>query len=145
VRATSKDDGREFGDDAMTNDEREILAANQRLLESIASADWNTYAELCDSTLSCFEPEARGQLVEGMAFHKFYFDLGASSGPRTTTMAGAKVRFLGNDAAIVSYVRLTQKLGADASPTTAVVEETRVWQRQSGRWKHVHFHRSSPG
>jgi hypothetical protein len=24
------------------------------------------------------------------------------------------------------------------------VEETRVWQRQNGRWKHVHFHRSAP-
>ena len=23
-------------------------------------------------------------------------------------------------------------------------EETRIWQKQSGAWKHVHFHRSVP-
>ncbi len=128
----------------MNETERELVAVNQRLLESIAKADWATYAELCDPTLSCFEPEARGHLVEGMPFHKFYFELGASNSPRTTTMSSPKVRLLGADVAVVSYVRLTQKLAADQSPVTAVVEETRVWQRQSGKWKHVHFHRSEP-
>jgi len=41
----------------------ELLDLNRRLLESIAEADWKTYAELCDATLSAFEPEARGHLV----------------------------------------------------------------------------------
>jgi hypothetical protein len=31
-----------------------------RLLESIAAGDWGTYAELCDASLTCFEPEAQG-------------------------------------------------------------------------------------
>ena len=53
----------------------EILAVNQRLLNSIVTADWKTYEELCHPQLTCFEPEAHGHLVEGMAFHKFYFDL----------------------------------------------------------------------
>ena len=44
--------------DATTN---ELLALNQRLLKSIAAGDWATYQELCDPTLTCFEPEARGQ------------------------------------------------------------------------------------
>ncbi|HVX59099.1 MAG TPA: hypothetical protein VHC19_00810, partial [Pirellulales bacterium] len=55
---------------------RELLALNQRLLESIQAADWKTYEELCDPSLSAFEPEGRGQLIEGMAFHRYYFDLG---------------------------------------------------------------------
>ena len=31
-----------------------------------------------DPQLTCFEPEARGNLIEGMDFHKFYFDNGRS-------------------------------------------------------------------
>ncbi len=29
-----------------------------------------------DPQLTCFEPEAFGNLIEGMEFHKFYFDNG---------------------------------------------------------------------
>ena len=75
--------------------ETELLALNQRLLESIAAGDWSSYAELCHPDLTCFEPEAHGQLVEGLAFHKFYFDLGVSSTQRNTTMASPQVRMLG--------------------------------------------------
>lgn len=121
---------------------RELLALNQRLLESIVAGDWATYAALCDESLTCFEPEARGQQVEGMAFHRYYFDLGGAKGPTNTTMASPRVRMLGPDAAVVSYVRLVQKLSAEGSPITAAAEETRVWQRTAAGWKHVHFHRS---
>jgi ketosteroid isomerase-like protein len=120
----------------------ELLRLNQRLLDSIAAGDWNAYRELCHPELTCFEPEARGQLVEGMAFHKFYFDLGAPSSPRNTTMASPHVLILGDDAAVVTYVRLVQRLGDDGKPATVCSEETRVWQRIDGRWRHVHFHRS---
>lgn len=122
----------------------EILALNQRLLDSIVAGDWKTYTALCDDSLTAFEPEGRGHLIEGMPFHKFYFDLGGASGPRTTTMASPHVRFLGDDAAVLSYVRLTQRLNAASSPETVAIEETRVWQKQGGTWKHVHFHRSVP-
>jgi calcium/calmodulin-dependent protein kinase (CaM kinase) II len=45
------------------------------LLDSIASADWETYAELCAPSLTCFEPEARSSLVAGLECHRYYFDL----------------------------------------------------------------------
>jgi calcium/calmodulin-dependent protein kinase (CaM kinase) II len=126
----------------------ELLAANQKLLNAIVGGDWKTYAELCDPTLTCFEPEARGHVVEGMAFHKFYFDLGAGGAKpavaTVVTMASPHVRMLGPDAAVLSYVRLNQKLNAAGEPVTAHVEETRVWQRTGGKWVHVHFHRSLP-
>ena len=125
--------------------ERELLALNQRLLESILDADWQTYEELCDPSLSAFEPEGRGQLIEGMPFHRFYFDLGGAKGPKLVTMASPRVRMLGDDAAVISYVRLVQKLDGNGSPVTLTTEETRIWQRTDGRWKHVHFHRSAPG
>jgi calcium/calmodulin-dependent protein kinase (CaM kinase) II len=121
----------------------ELLALNQRLLDSIAAADWETYAELCHPSLTCFEPEARGHLVEGMPFHRFYFELGGARKPHRTTMSQPHVRIMG-DAAVVSYVRLNQRVDAEGRCTTTAVEETRVWQKIDGRWRHVHFHRSLP-
>lgn len=32
------------------------------------------YRKICDPGLTSFEPEALGNLVEGMDFHKFYFE-----------------------------------------------------------------------
>jgi calcium/calmodulin-dependent protein kinase (CaM kinase) II len=122
--------------------DEELLRLNQRLLESIAWGDWATYQELCDPSLTSFEPEAMGQLVEGMAFHHFYFKLGGVRGNHHTTMCSPRVRIMG-DVAVIAYVRLSQQVGADGLPVTTATEETRVWQRQDGRWKHVHFHRSA--
>lgn len=122
----------------------EIIELNSQLLQSIAAGDWPTYESLCDPSLTCFEPEAKGHLVRGLDFHRFYFNLGTAEGPRNTTMASPKVRLIG-DVAIVTYVRLVQHLDEVGSPQTSHYEETRVWERQNGRWRHVHFHRSPCG
>lgn len=123
----------------------EILALNQQLLDAIAVGDWNAYRRLVADDITCFEPEANGQLVEGLPFHEFYFKLG-EGGPRqpkhlTTTMASPKVRLLSEGAALIAYVRLVQKLDAEGRPITVSSEETRVWQKLGGQWRHVHFHR----
>lgn len=34
------------------------------------------YRKICDPGLTAFEPEALGNLVEGMDFHRFYFENG---------------------------------------------------------------------
>ncbi len=119
----------------------ELLRLNDRLLRAIAEADWNTYKELCDPDLTAFEPEAHGQLVKGLDFHKFYFDLGGVKGAHLTTMIAPHVRILG-DAAIVAYIRLNQRLSPDREPVTTAVQETRIWHKQGGKWRHVHFHRT---
>ena len=123
--------------------ETEFIALTQKLLDAAATGDWATYQELCDHSMTAFEPEARGQLVAGLPFHKFYFDLGGFGGRRLTTMISPQVRVMG-DVAVVAYVRLTQRTNPDGSPTTQAFEETRVWQKQNGVWKHVHVHRSNP-
>jgi calcium/calmodulin-dependent protein kinase (CaM kinase) II len=120
----------------------ELLRHNRRLLESIARADWDTYQDLSDPTLTAFEPEALGQLVDGLEFHRFYFNLGAAKGPHNTTMCSPKVRLMG-DVAVVTYTRLNQRVGPDGAPVTTASEETRIWQHQGGRWKQIHFHRSA--
>jgi hypothetical protein len=126
----------------------ELLALSQKLLDAVASGDWKTYRTLVADDLTCFEPEARGQLVEGLAFHEYYFTLPSTPGqaprPVRNTMASPVVRFLSDDVALVAYVRLTQVLDDAGRPVTKSCEETRLWQRQGGAWKHVHFHRSIP-
>ena len=124
--------------------EAELLSVSRQLLEVIDKGDWEAYAKLCDPSISCFEPEALGQLVEGLPFHKFYFDMPGTGRPKQSTMASPTVRVMG-DSAVVTYVRVVQKILADGSPICASIEETRVWQTKDGRWLHVHFHRSAPG
>jgi len=122
----------------------EVLELNKQLLDSIAKGDWKTYEELCDPSLTAFEPEARGHLIKGLDFHRFYFDLGVAEGARNTTMASAKVRLMG-EVAVVTYIRLVQYVDESGVPITSHFEETRIWQQQDGRWQHVHFHRSPCG
>jgi calcium/calmodulin-dependent protein kinase (CaM kinase) II len=126
----------------MSDPRDELLALTQRLLDAIADGDWQTYEELCDPSLTAFEPEGCGQLVEGLQFHRFYFHLTDRTGRRQTTMAAPRVRVAG-DMAVVTYVRLIQRAGPDGVAHSSVFEETRVWQRLDGRWRHVHFHRSA--
>jgi calcium/calmodulin-dependent protein kinase (CaM kinase) II len=119
----------------------ELLRLNQRLLDCITQGDWKTYEELCDPSLTCIEPEAPGQIVEGLTFHKFYFELGGVRGRHQTTMTAPHVRIVG-DAAILAYVRLVQKVGDNGAAVTVATAETRIWQRRDDKWRHVHFHRS---
>jgi calcium/calmodulin-dependent protein kinase (CaM kinase) II len=120
----------------------ELLRLNQRLLECIGAADWDTYRQLCDPSLTAFEPEAAGHLVEGLDFHAFYFRLGGFGGPHQTTMVSPRVRIMG-DTAVIAYVRLDQRLDSAGTPSTRAIDETRIWQKQNGTWRHVHFHRSN--
>jgi ketosteroid isomerase-like protein len=124
------------------SDEQELLRLSQQLLDSIAAADWQTYESLCDPDLTAFEPEALGLRVTGLPFHRFYFELAAAPGAVNSTMIEPRVQMLSADAAVITYVRLTQRQ-EDSGPVSRRCEETRVWQRRDGRWWHVHFHRSA--
>src|SRR3954447_26780613 len=120
----------------------ELLQLNQKLLDCITMGDWPTYQELCDPSLTSFEPESAGQLIEGLAFHRFYFDLGGIRGRHQTTMSAPRVRIMG-DVAVIACVRLIQRIAPECLPLTVSSAETRVCQRRDGRWRHVHFHRSA--
>ncbi len=122
----------------------EIIDLTEQLLESISVGDWEKYRELCDPTLTCFEPEGCGHLIEGMDFHKFYFDQGGHMGSHNTTVTSPHVRMLGDNVAVISYVRLVQQADSGGESSTVRFEETRIWQKQDGKWQHVHFHRSAP-
>ncbi len=118
----------------------ELIALNQRLLDAIMQADWQTYEELCAPDLTAFEPEACGQLVEGLSFHRIYFEVPQHSRRRQATMTSPRVRILG-PTAIVTYVRVNQ-VEFDGVIQSSAFEETRIWHQTESGWKHVHFHRS---
>ena len=121
----------------------DLITLSRQLLDSIDRQDWDTYTQLCDPTLSAFEPEGVGHLIEGMPFHQFYFEMEGSGRAKQSTISSPNIRLLG-DVAVITYVRLIQRVDADGSAPSAAFEETRVWQRQDGDWRHVHFHRSVP-
>ncbi len=123
--------------------EQEIIDLTHKLIESVVNSDWQTYTQLCAEDLTAFEPEAEGYLIQGMPFHKHYFDMSGKSpySGVTTTLSCPHVRVLG-DVAIIAYVRLTQRASSDGTSHTSTSRETRVWQRVDGSWRHVHFHRS---
>jgi len=130
---------------SQANRDEEILSLNQALLESVVRGDWQGYAAACSEDLSCFEAETNGLLVEGLPFHHFYFpctsDLGDQGPAPQVTMARPHLRWLSDEAVVLSYTRLTQRW-VDGNPVTASCCETRVWQRCHGTWLQVHVHRS---
>ena len=122
----------------------ELLSISRRLLDSIDNQQWDLYADLCDPSLTAFEPEAVGNLVEGMDFHDFYFKMERSGPAQQSTISSPRVRMMG-DVGVVTYIRLVQRVDDEGTSATVAFEETRVWQRNDGEWKHVHFHRSPAG
>jgi len=127
-----------------SSDPNGIVQLTQELLDSIDQCDWPTYQQLCDETLTAFEPEAVGNLVEGMSFHEFYLAPATDGLPRRSTITSPHIRQMG-DVAVLSYVRLLQTTDPEGLTATHAMEETRVWQLQGDRWQHVHFHRSPTG
>lgn len=126
---------------ASSDAEQELIRLTARLLEAIDNRDWKTYSELCDGTLTAFEPEAKGQLIEGLEFHQFYFELRGGSN-KHSSICSPHVRVM-SGAAVISYTRLVQ-VSEPTGPRTAMFEETRVWERVGESWRNVHFHRSEP-
>ena len=126
----------------MHPDESFLVDATQRLLDSIASSDWATYGSLCADDLTCFEAESRGHLVEGLEFHRFYFELGGHLGKHVSTICAPHVRIF-DEVGVICYTRLVQRTDADGRPVTDRFEETRVWHKDGVGWKCIHFHRSS--
>ncbi|XP_057681275.1 calcium/calmodulin-dependent protein kinase type II subunit gamma isoform X8 [Corythoichthys intestinalis] len=132
-----------------TNDEEEMKARKQeiikiteQLIEAINNGDFEAYTRICDPGLTSFEPEALGNLVEGMDFHKFYFEnlLSKNNKPVHTTLLNPHVHLIGEDAACIAYIRLTQFVDSGGRPRSSQSEETRVWHRRDGKWLNVHFH-----
>ncbi|XP_076447585.1 calcium/calmodulin-dependent protein kinase type II subunit delta-like isoform X4 [Babylonia areolata] len=137
-------DGSTIEDEDTKGRKQEIIKLTEQLLQAITSGNYDDYTNLVDPHLTSFEPEALGNLIVGMDFHKFYFDhvLSKNNKPVNTSILNPHVHLLGDDAACIAYVRLTQCIDRSGLPLTMQSEETRIWQRKDSKWQNVHFHRS---
>ncbi|KAL7035526.1 hypothetical protein ACKWTF_008426 [Chironomus riparius] len=160
VIAKAKADGsdekiKESSDSSNNNDEiddgvrlrrQEVIKVTEQLIETINRGDFIGYTKICDPHLTAFEPESMGNLVEGMDFHKFYFEnvLGKNYRAINTTILNPHVHLLGEDTACIAYVRLTQYVDKQGIAHSHQSEETRIWNKRDGKWQNVHLHRSFP-
>ncbi|XP_075414216.1 calcium/calmodulin-dependent protein kinase type II subunit beta isoform X6 [Tenrec ecaudatus] len=95
---------------------QEIIKITEQLIEAVNNGDFEAYA--------------------------FYFEnlLAKNSKPIHTTILNPHVHVIGEDAACIAYIRLTQYMDGQGRPRTSQSEETRVWHRREGKWQNVHFH-----
>ncbi|XP_076747250.1 calcium/calmodulin-dependent protein kinase (CaM kinase) II beta 1 isoform X1 [Maylandia zebra] len=139
---SSQPDSSHSSSAAVHSRKQEIIKITEQLIEAINNGDFEAYAKICDPGLTSFEPEALGNLVEGMDFHRFYFEnlLAKNSKPIHTTILNPHVHLIGEDAACIAYIRLTQFVDGQGRPRSSQSEETRVWHRRDSKWQNIHFH-----
>ncbi|XP_076876813.1 calcium/calmodulin-dependent protein kinase type II subunit beta isoform X26 [Brachyhypopomus gauderio] len=142
IKESSDSSNTTIEDEDVKARKQEIIKITEQLIEAVNNGDFEAYAKICDPGLTSFEPEALGNLVEGMDFHRFYFEnlLSKNSKPIHTTILNPHVHLIGEDAACIAYIRLTQFVDGQGRPRSSQSEETRVWHRRDSRWQNVHFH-----
>ncbi|XP_023193881.1 calcium/calmodulin-dependent protein kinase type II subunit beta isoform X1 [Xiphophorus maculatus] len=142
IKESSDSSNTTIEDEDVKARKQEIIKITEQLIEAVNNGDFEAYAKICDPGLTSFEPEGLGNLVEGMDFHRFYFDnlLSKNSKPIHTTILNPHVHMIGEDAACIAYIRLTQFVDGQGRPRSSQSEETRVWHRRDSRWQNVHFH-----
>ncbi|KAF1500669.1 Calcium/calmodulin-dependent protein kinase type II delta chain, partial [Eudyptula minor] len=126
---------------------QEIIKVTEQLIEAINNGDFEAYTKICDPGLTSFEPEALGNLVEGMDFHRFYFENGKQSFFHLRESSSEYYFFSEfcymcfSVCFCCAHPHIIGHLGY-GMPKTMQSEETRVWHRRDGKWQNVHFHRS---
>lgn len=142
----STDSQATIDDEDTRGKKQEIIKLTEQMIAAITSGNYEEYTKYADPALTCFEPETLGNMIVGMDFHKFYFDhvFSKNNKPVNTSILNPLVHLLGDDAACIAYVKLTQYIDRDGIPQTRKAEETRVWQRKDGKWQNIHLHRSEP-
>uniref|UniRef100_A0A3P9JQC4 Calcium/calmodulin-dependent protein kinase II association-domain domain-containing protein n=1 Tax=Oryzias latipes TaxID=8090 RepID=A0A3P9JQC4_ORYLA len=144
VKESSESTNTTIEDEDTRVKKQDIIKVTEQLIEAISNGDFESYTKMCDPAVTAFEPEALGNLVEGLDFHRFYFEnlWSKNSKPVHTTILNPHIHLVGDEAACIAYIRVTQYIDNNGTPRTAQSEETRVWHRRDGKWQIVHFHRS---
>lgn len=126
----------------MNDDVSAVTETLELLLNAIQRGDIPTYRRLVSETLTCFEPETRGNRVDGVEFHIFQTESQETPRRFHLELVDPVIRVYGN-AAYAGYTLLVSR-DDDGDVTTTAMNETRIFAKQHGDWRMVHFHRSRP-
>ncbi|KAF2985938.1 hypothetical protein EK904_002095, partial [Melospiza melodia maxima] len=106
---------------------QEIIKVTEQLIEAISNGDFESYTKMCDPGMTAFEPEALGNLVEGLDFHRFYFEnlWSRNSKPVHTTILNPHIHLMGDESACIAYIRITQSGTSSVIPLSIQGQGTR--------------------
>uniref|UniRef100_A0A8C9FRH4 Calcium/calmodulin-dependent protein kinase II association-domain domain-containing protein n=1 Tax=Pavo cristatus TaxID=9049 RepID=A0A8C9FRH4_PAVCR len=121
-----------------TSRKQEIIKVTEQLIEAINNGDFEAYT-MKDLDIPCGTIE---NFICPVCVCFCFLALSKSNKPIHTIILNPHVHLVGDDAACIAYIRLTQYMDGSGMPKTMQSEETRVWHRRDGKWQNVHFHRS---
>lgn len=126
------------------SDTNSLIFLTQKLLDSISNKDWDTYVTLCDEKVTGIEKESENNLVDGLDFHKFYFDIPNDNNIVIKETIVQPIIKIYGDIGIICYKRLRHFANiTDKTVKTEFYNETRVWRNNINiGWKLMHFHKS---
>jgi len=118
----------------------EIETCLMELLHSIQRADIQAYLRRVSDQVSCFEPETLGHLLKGIGLHRYLVEQAEPVENYHIELMDPVIK-VAKDMAFAAYtLHLTEKI--DKQDRIQSENVTRIFQREKGVWKMVHFHRS---
>ncbi|OLS26090.1 MAG: hypothetical protein HeimC3_10630 [Candidatus Heimdallarchaeota archaeon LC_3] len=120
---------------------KEVKEVLMKILHGIQLRDNDTYKTYVKEDLTCFEPESQGFQIDGLDFHLFFGKVIPKPESYHLEIVRPTIRVF-SDTAYASYTLLvSKKQGVDVKISSA--NETRIFQKEDGIWKMIHFHRSN--
>jgi calcium/calmodulin-dependent protein kinase (CaM kinase) II len=122
-----------------SKEEQEIYDLTLDLLHAIRHGDVEKYKKYSSKTLTAIEPETSGLVVKGLEFHLFFL--------QNTQRKEFHIELVNpiikvyNDTAYIAYTLIENRL-FDGKFNLKSVFETRIYHKEEGQWKMVHFHRN---
>ncbi len=119
---------------------RGVETALMELLHAVQKADINTYMERVSEEVTCFEPETRGHLLRGVGLHKLLVEQAVPVETYHIELIDPVIQVEGDMAFAAYTLHLTEIM--DKAETIHSENVTRIFLRDKGAWKMIHFHRS---
>ncbi len=111
-----------------------------KLIHAIEKADGDSYRQLVAEEVTCFEPETSGAQVKGRAMHLFFVKNSKVPDQYFFEIIDPTIKIYG-EFAFAAYTFLHAEVSGGET-TSRTENVTRIFHKEQGDWKMVHFHRS---
>lgn len=122
-----------------SKEEQEIYDITIELINAIRKGDVEKYKLLSSERLTAIEPESNGNIIEGLDFHIFFLE-NRSPFEYHLELLNPVIR-INKDSAYIAYTLINSTLIEDDFELQSF-NETRIFFKEDGNWKMIHFHRS---